>query len=477
MGNNVGEISSFGMGFDQLFHEARNIYETMKIQNPDVSNYELFNRIITNNLTSIVEKKLPENDYVEKIKRLAKSIVERITGDYEIGIGDADFETIAKNSETLSSIVAYSNNDELENTLEQPDELGKGIADGVVASGLIESPDKNKAVKFFSISGSDIKNFFNNALKNISHLNEHVAEAIANLTGMNREDSQGLNDNLLGKTIGGLAYEFLSGTLLAKRHFTDVRNSESMQKKIEEEGILHFSSPENVKKILDSGKVKASNILDSDLTKKKSFFFAGTPTFEDLLINIPAFNVMTAVRIKPTEAQMDNLKYRALNDRAVVQDGTFEFSPEQAEIAYFGLMYDKEKDSIYLGEITEEESKTYVPPKEVTDAYKYDGKKGYTSIKSFVEMMKMNTYGMFAEYKHHQKLLQMQSVLRENGIDFRDVNDATLVELADIEQAYLTTKDNSVDRRTLFSSIKEKLNLQRNPKESERENEGNELYQ
>ena len=92
-------------------------------------------------------------------------------------------------------------------------------------------------------------------------------------------------------------------------------------------------------------------------------------------------------------------------------------------------------------------------------------------------MMKMNTYGMFAEYKHHQKLLQMQSVLRENGIDFRDVNDATLVELADIEQAYLTTKDNSVDRRTLFSSIKEKLNLQRNPRESERENEGNELYQ
>ena len=40
---------------------------------------------------------------------------------------------------------------------------------------------------------------------------------------------------------------------------------------------------------------------------------------------------------------MKELKYRALNDRAVVKDGDFEFSNEQAEIAYFGLMYDKEK--------------------------------------------------------------------------------------------------------------------------------------
>lgn len=470
------DYASFAVGFEQITQKSRAIYEAMIAKNPSITNQELFSEILVSGLSNVVENKLPGKDYLEKIKKFGKSIVEHITGNYEIGIGDADFETLLSNTEVISSVVAYSNNNELENRLEEPEESGIGVSDGVVATGLIESPDKPKAVKFFSLSGEDIKKFFNNALKNITHLNEHVAEAIATISGMNDPTKQGLNDNLLGKTIGGLAYEFLSGTLLSKRHFTDVRNSESMQQKIAEEGILHFTSPANVMKILESGKVNASNILDSDLTKKKSFFFAGTPTFEDLLINIPAYNVMTAVRIKPTEEQMDNLKYRALNDRAVVQDGAFEFTPDQAEIAYFGLMYDKEKGSIYLGEITEEESKSYIPPKEVTDAYRYEGKKGFSSVSNFVEMMKMNTYGMFAEYKHHQKLLQMQSVLRENGISFRDVNDATLVELADIEQAYVSTKDNSVDRRTLFSSIKEKLNIQKD-KESERENEGNELYE
>lgn len=52
----------------------------------------------------------------------------------------------------------------------------------------------------------------------------------------------------------------------------------------------------------------------------------------------------------------------------------------------------------------------------------------------------------------------MESILREKGIrSFRDVNDATLVELADIEQAYVSTRDKSVDRHTLFSSIKDRL--------------------
>lgn len=69
---------------------------------------------------------------------------------------------------------------------------------------------------------------------------------------------------------------------------------------------------------------------------------------------------------------------------------------EPADVLYFGLMYDKEKDSIYLGEITEEQAKDYVPPKEVTDAYSYRDRKGFHPIKNFVDTMKMNTYGMYA---------------------------------------------------------------------------------
>jgi len=457
MKNGKKNYLSFGIGFERIAYRAREIFNVMSAENPQVSNDELFSAILMCGLTDVVKNKLPGNNYVAKIKRFGKSIIEHITGNYEIGIGDADFQTILNQSEVISSIVAYSNDDELEGGLEEPELLGRGISDGVIATGLINSPDKQKAVEFFNNSSISIKSFFNNALNNIVHLNEHVANAIATISGMNNPDMQGLNENLLGKTFGGLAYEFLSGTLVSKRHFTDVRNSESMQKKIADEGILHFSSPEKVKEILASGKVKKSNFLESDLTRRKSFFFAGCPTFEDLLINIPAYKVMTALRIRPTDDQIDKLKYRALNDRAVVYDGEFEFSPDQVDIAYFGLMYDEEKDSIYLGELTEEESKTYVPPKKVTDAYTYEGKKGYTSVKNFVEMMKMNTYGMFAEYKHHQKLLQMQIILRENGINFREVNDATLVELADIEQAYISTKGNSVDRRNLISSIKDRL--------------------
>ena len=178
------DYASFAIGFEQITQKSRAIYEAMLAKNPDITNQELFSEILVSGLSNVVENKLPGKDYLEKIKRFGKSIVEHITGNYEIGIGDADFETLLNNTEVISSVVAYSNNDELENRLEEPEESGIGVSDGVVATGLIESPDKPKAVKFFSLSGEDIKNFFNNALKNIAHLNEHVAEAIATISGM-----------------------------------------------------------------------------------------------------------------------------------------------------------------------------------------------------------------------------------------------------------------------------------------------------
>ena len=434
---------------------------------------ESFSDILTTYLKEVVGTKFQDGTkYLDVVKRLGKSIVEHITGNYEIGIGDADYFELMQDSESISNVVAYSDKDSLEAFLENPEELGKGISDGVIANGLIESPDQEKATAAFSRSGNDIKKFFSDALYNITNLNNYIATGIAKLAGMDKEKSNGLNDNLIGKTIGGFAYEFLSGALIAKRHFSDVKNSESMKNLIEQEGILHFTSPANIQKILDSGYIKPSSVLESDVTAKKSFFFAGAPTFEDLLINIPAYNVMTAVRIRPTENQMENLRYRSLNDRAVVQDGKFEFSKEQADIAYFGLMYDEEKKSIYLGEISEEQAKDYVPPKEVTDTYSFGKREGFHPIKNFSDTMKMNTYGLYAEYKHHQKLLQMEKNLREKGItSFRDVNDATLVELSDIEQAYISTKENSVDRQTLFSRIKDRLLTRSNDTKSKEESE------
>ena len=409
-----------------------------------------FRKILDNYIQKITSIKFNENTNLsENFKRFTKATIEHLTGDYEIGIGEVSFEELTEYSETISNVIAYSNNEELIEIAKNPEELANGVVNGIIGYSFIPSNNSDKAINRFNLSSEKIKSFFNNALHNIANLNKVFANAIAHISGLDSDKSKGLNDNILGKTIGGIGYELISGTLIGKRHFTSVRNSQSIQNKIKEEGILHFTSPSNIEKIMNSKKIKTSNFIASDFTKSKCFFFAGKPTFEDLLINIPAYDVMTAIKIKPTEEQLDELKYRALNDRVVVKDGEFEFNERQAEVAYFGLMFDEEKNNIYLGELTEEEAKDFKVSDKVRQAYSYKPKKN-----TILDSIKMNAYGLFAEYKHHQKLLQMEEKLKEKGIGFRDVDDSVLVELADIEQAYINTENKSVERRNLFETIK-----------------------
>lgn len=424
---------------DSEIYTYANIFENVKINNYSVNSN--FFTILNNYLQNIVPEKISIQDIQHKVKKFSNHIVECLTGNYEIGTGDVDFEELTEYSETISTVIAYSNDEELEAMLNQESniiEFGEGVATGTVALGLIPSKNVDIANKNFSKINQNIKIFLRNSLKNIADINKKIANAIANISKMDSEESKEFNGNIAGKFLGGLAYEFLSGTLSKKRVFTDVNNSQSMIDKIEEEGILHFTSEKNAKKIIESGKIKCSSFIESDLTKKKSFFFAGTPTFEDLLINIPAYDVMYAVKIKPTQEQMGQLKYRALNDRAVVKDGDFKIEDGQAEIVYYGLMYDKEENKIYLGELTKEEAKNFHVSEEVRNAYYYPEKKS-----NFLENIKVNAYGFFAEYKHHQKLLQMEEILKERGINFKDVNDNTLLELANIEQTQVLPKSES----------------------------------
>ena len=201
-----------------------------------------------------------------------------------------------------------------------------------------------------------------------------------------------------------------------------------MLDKIANEGIIHFTSLESAKKIMESGRVKASNILDSDLTSRKSFFFAGTPKFEDLLINIPAYNVMTAVKIKPTAEQISKLKYRPLNDGALAYDGDFTLDKENATIAYYALKYNKETNSIYIDEISEVDAKTYVPDEEVTKNYTY--KPGRNNL---INEIKLNAYGFFAEFKHYERL---RKVLKTCKIE--DLTDEMLADIRNIEEANIS---------------------------------------
>lgn len=415
--------------------------------------------MLNNYFQKILNGKLKNKDIIkEKAYLLSKSFIQHLTGNYDIGLGET-FEEIDENTETFSNILAYSDEELLEELLRnnRESEVAEIVVDGSISSGILECSKNEmvnkKAKENFDKKEQTIKKFFINAVDNIIHLNEKIANGIAHISGMDKEESQGLNENILGKFIGGLGYEFISGTLVSKMHFTSIQNSDSMKELINKEGILHFSSPSNIEKIMEQGKIKKSSMLISDMTLPKSFFFAGTPKFEDLLINIPAYDVMTAVRIRPTEEQMKELKYRALNDRAVVKDGDFEFSNEQAEIAYFGLMYDKEKDNIYLGELTKEEAEKFQVSEEVKNAYHYK-----TGRNSIIDNIKMNAYGLYAEYRHHQKLLQMERKLKERGIkDFKNVNDEVLVELADIKDAYISTRGKSVERKTIIDRIKQRI--------------------
>ena len=458
---------------DKLYTYA-NMFDTIRDENYNLWNEENLdskNAIFTflnNYLKKIIPEKINLKEAKIKSKNIASKITEHITGDYQIGVGNENFDEICGNVETISSVIAYSNDNELNENLKEENlnEFAQGIADGVVSYGLIPSDKEKEATKNFKSSNENIKKFFKNSLNNIANLNKKVSNIIAHVAKLDSDESKEFNSNITGKMVGGLTYELLSGALMKKRHFTNVTNSKSMQEQIQKEGILHFTSFEGANKIMQSGKIKKSNFLLSDCTKGKSFFFAGVPTFEDLLINIPAYDVMPAVRIRPTEEQISQLKYRALNDRAVVKDGDFEFDINQAEIVYYGLMYDNDKKRIYLGELEQEQVKDFEVSDEVRSAYHYDGKNS-----TLLENIKLNAYGFYAEYKHHQKLLQMEEVLREKEIkSFRDVNDETLVELSDIEQAYIDTKEETGKRNSMIETIKSKL-MRDKQKTQEREND------
>ena len=459
----MNKIYTFANMFDRIKSENYNLWNREKLDSKNA-----IATFLNNYLKKIIPEKLDFIEVKTKAQKIASQIAEHITGNYQIGIGNEDFDEICGNVETISSVIAYSNDNELNENLKEENlsEFAAGITDGVLAYGLIPSNKEKEATEKFMLSNENIKKFFKNSLYNIVNLNKKVSNIIAHVTKLDSDYSKEFNNNITGKLLGGLTYELLSGTLMQKRHFTNVTNSKSMQKQIQEEGILHFTSFEGANKIMQSGKIKKSNFLLSDCTKGKSFFFAGVPTFEDLLINIPAYDVMPAIRIKPTEEQISQLRYRALNDRAVVKDGDFKFEANQAEIVYYGLMYDQDKKRIYLGELTQEQAKDFKVSDDVRKAYHYEGNKS-----TLLENIKLNAYGFYAEYKHHQKLLQMENALKEKGINsFRNVNDETLVELSDIEQAYIDTKEESGKRNSIMETIKLKLMKDKQNKQ-EREND------
>ena len=420
-------IDSFNSQISNMNEEARtDNYNITKEKNSlDFKQY------INNYLQKVSNFKFSDINFSERLKNLGDSIYSYFSGNYEIGTSDMTFENLDSQAELISDTLSYSDVDQLKNLLDsgQEGDLAKVLVDGTLTANLDQNIS-NKALENFNRSSETLIKFFKTTLKNIKNANQVFANMLAKATKLDSVESENLNGNLLGKFVGTFGYEFLSGTLMNKRKFTPVTNSKIMLDTIQNDGILHFTSPSTADKIMESGMIKKSGILTSDMTSPKSFFFGGTPTFEDLLINVPAYDVMTAVKIHPTAEQISQLKYRPLNDRAVVYDGDFHFDPGQAEIVYYGLAYDKENNNIFLKQITKEEAQNYHVSEEVKSAYNYNIKGN-----SLVDEIKMNIYGLYAEYKHHQRLQQFVAQWEQKGIKLNEISDQELYDLWNIKQS------------------------------------------
>ena len=433
------KMSDVDNAIDSFNSQISNMNEEARTDNYNITkekNSLDFKQYINNYLQKVSNFKFSDINFSERLKNLGDSIYSYFSGNYEIGTSDMTFENLDFQAELISDTLSYSDVDQLKNLLDsgQEGDLAKVLVDGTLTASLDQNIS-NKALENFNRSSETLIKFFKTTLKNIKNANQIFANMLAKVTKLDSVESDNLNGNLLGKFVGTFGYEFLSGTLMNKRKFTSVTNSKIMLDTIQNEGILHFTSPSTANKIMESGMIKKSGILTSDMTSPKSFFFGGTPTFEDLLINVPAYDVMTAVKIHPTAEQISDLKYRPLNDRAVVYDGDFHFDPEQAEIVYYGLAYDKENNNIFLKQITKEEAQNYHVSEEVKAAYNYNLKKN-----SLLDEIKMNIYGLYAEYKHHQRLQQYVAQWEQKGLKLSEISDQELYDLWNIKEASVLNK-------------------------------------
>lgn len=141
--------------------------------------------------------------------------------------------------------------------------------------------------------------------------------------------------------------------------------------KIMNEGLYHFTLEENCKKILESGYVKEFSKFAS-YGNEKSFFFAGVPSFEDMVINCDFASIsgkLTAVKIKPTFEQLASFKTRTLNDNAITYDGNCKIDDKHASIAYFVTDLDK-NGKVFYTEVDRKTYDEYVPSKAFQDLAK-----------------------------------------------------------------------------------------------------------
>lgn len=144
------------------------------------------------------------------------------------------------------------------------------------------------------------------------------------------------NDKLsLKKTMGGLVASPLN--MFSRFKNVDVTDNIEISNKVLNDGLYHFTSFDSATKILESGYVKESDFFVS-YGKKKSFFFAGIPTVEDLAVNVRGLEPKRiAVKFDVDADNLINFKYRKFADNAISYEGRYKFDKSKASIVYLGL--------------------------------------------------------------------------------------------------------------------------------------------
>lgn len=157
--------------------------------------------------------------------------------------------------------------------------------------------------------------------------------------------SKQINDDLskmskLSKTITGL-FASIPATF-SKMKNVDIPEDSRIFKKIQLEGLYHFTDDVSAKKILDSGYIKESSMFTS-YGKKRTFLFAGIPSIEDTCINGVFDYKKVAVKLHPSDMEIGKLQYRKYSDAAISSLGNYYINKSSPEIVYLVL---KQQDGV-----------------------------------------------------------------------------------------------------------------------------------
>jgi len=172
--------------------------------------------------------------------------------------------------------------------------------------------------------------------------------------------------------------------ILSKMVHTKVENDKEMTDKILSDGIYHVTTLENANKIMGSGHIRPSGNLAS-YGRKKCFFFAGTPNYENICINCKtsALNYeFTAIKVMPNKEEIASFKQRSLNDGAITYLGKCDLPKDRANIVQMVLDLDKD-NKVISREKTEEEIEKgeYIPSKILSDKLKINKNQNFEAIK------------------------------------------------------------------------------------------------